>query len=256
MIGYGRLGKILAKQWSLHHQVIVSSPSLHDEKLKNNIQTTNSNTTDLDVDLIILAVKPFLIHDILKEILPHLKPNAPIISLAAGITLEQIQAPHHPIVRAMPNINAEIQASATLLLKNQKLSSLQQNQIEELFSTIGTIDWVNDDECLDMGTILAGSGPAFVFYLMASFKEAAEKLGMEETLAQKLITQTFLGSAKLAQQKEVHFQELIQAVVSPKGTTAAALDILAQHQVSQSLKEAIYGAWQRVLNIRNQASND
>lgn len=252
MIGYGRLGKILAEQWCQKHHIVVSSPTQLDAQEKNGTITKKSNRLALDADILVLAVKPALIGPVLEEIIPILKQNTCIVSLAAGITLEQLTAksPQYQFVRAMPNINAEVQSSATLLLKDPQLSPKKQELIEELFSSIGDIYWVENDELLDIGTILAGSGPAYVFYLMDAFQNAAQALGMDLELSQKLIVQTFLGSAKLAKQNQQPFTKLSENVISPKGTTAAALDILSKNQIDNSIHQALESAWQKILELR------
>jgi len=253
MIGYGRLAKALASQWVKTHRVMVSSPSQIHACLENGIETRNCNLKDLgDADVIILAVKPAKITEVLIELAPVIAKDILIISLAAGVTLSKLQTinPNHSIIRAMPNINAQVQASASLLLKDEQLSQQHIQMAETLFASLGSVDWVGNDDVLDMGTILAGSGPAYVFYFMDALVQSAMQLGMNEDLAKKLIVQTFLGSSQLADEKDICFQDFIAQVASPQGTTAAALAVMKNQDIAQSLNQAIQAAWQRVLALR------
>lgn len=254
MIGYGRLAKAIAHLWAIENKVIVSSPSQIHQCLDNGIETRQCNKRDLQFsDVVVLAVKPGLIETVLHEISPFLASDVLIVSLAAGVTLSQIKAlipEHTQVVRAMPNINAQVQASASLLLKNHDLSQKHVEILEKLFACLGSVDWVCTDDALDIGTILVGSGPAYVFYFMDAFVQSAIELGMSESLAKKLIVQTFLGSSQLAHDKNIGFQEFIAQVASPKGTTSAALEVMEKQEIPQSLDKAIQAAWQRVLALR------
>ena len=253
-IGYGRLAKSLITKWQEQHHITVSTPNLKkDEKTLHQIICTNDNKALLEEqNLIVLAVKPKLIHQVLKEIADYIPKNSIIISLAAGITLESMEKhfPNLRFIRAMPNIAAELGESATLLMKNPKLADSEHQQIASLFIELGTIDWVNDDNLLDLGTILAGSGPAYVFYLMHAFQESATKLGMPESISKKLTLQTFLGASLLAKHSSESLQTLQEQVTSPKGTTEAAIEIFNHYQLDSKLNDAIKAAWLRILELR------
>ena len=256
LIGYGRLAKSLATIWHKHHQLIVSSPTLETKTLELGIRTLSDNTMHLhQQDLIVLAVKPKLITHVLDEIRAQLAPSSLIVSLAAGVTLDTLKqhTPHHSqVIRAMPNIAAEVGQSATLLLKSGNLSPQQSFIIEQCFQQCGLIEWVSNDEVLDLGTILAGSGPGYVFYMMRALQESVTALGMPTEIAKTLVQQTFLGASLLATHKSESLLELQQQVTSPKGTTAAALEVFDKYHLDQQLHEALNAAWQRVLELRNQ----
>lgn len=256
MIGYGRLAKSLATIWQKYHQLIVSSPTLETKTLEHGIGTLSDNSLHLhQQDVIVLAVKPKLITHVLDEISTLLAPSSLIVSLAAGVTLDTLRQhiPHHSqVIRAMPNIAAEVGQSATLLLKSENLSSQQSFIIEQCFQQCGLIEWVSNDEILDLGTILAGSGPGYVFYMMRALQESATSLGMPKDIAKILVQQTFLGASLLATHKSESLLELQQQVTSPKGTTAAALEVFDKYHLDQQLHEALNAAWQRVLELRSQ----
>lgn len=254
IIGYGRLAKAIIKPWLNLHQITVSAPNL---KTSKNLKlcTTSSNLDMLDhQDCLILAVKPQFILPILSSISSQLPATLPIISLAAGICLKDIQQQvpqNHLIARAMPNIAAELGLSPTLMYAEypEKFSA-----ITALFATLGSVFWVDSDDLLDIGTILSGSGPAYIFYFMQSLSQAANRLGMPLPLAQQLIDQTVLGAVKLRLEKQLDLAELSAQVTSPQGTTAAALEVLEQGQFKPLIAQALHQAWQRLLDIRAKTS--
>jgi pyrroline-5-carboxylate reductase len=249
-IGYGRLAKSLIKKWQIEHQITVSAPRLTESDSTQSIKTTSNNQIFLDkADIVVLAVKPKVIPLVLHEIRNYLNPNSIVISLAAGITLNKLQkfCPNHEkIIRAMPNIAAEIGQSATLILSPIPL----RQTIEPLFTQLGTVHWVEQDDLLDIGTILAGSGPAYVFYFMRTLQETGITLGMPEDLCRSIIQQTFLGATLLSLNKSDSLLELQHQVTSPQGTTAAALALLDEKHVDKSLEQAIQSAWKRILELR------
>lgn len=259
IIGYGRLARSLVAHWQNKHCIFISSPRLTEATLTPNLKTHFDNMWALDKqDIVILAVKPQLISTIIQEIKSSLKPNTLIVSLAAGVTQTQLHGliPQDcKISRAMPNIAAEVQSSFTLLRQDERLSEQDCSKIESLFKINGPTYWVDDDKLLDLGTIIAGSGPAYVYFMMRAFQTAAVDLGCPEDLAKKMVLQTFIGASKLAQEKDISLSELQNQVTSPKGTTAAAIAIFEREELDKTIIAAIEHAWERVLGIRTETKN-
>lgn len=247
IIGYGRLAQSLVPNWIKNHDIVASSPNIQSH---TKIHCIHENKQFLDANVIILCVKPQLIGTVLSEIGMHIPNHSVIISTAAGLSLKQIKgylSSSIQVYRAMPNIAASIGKSATLLYGDSH-SSL----VESLFLEIGQIDWVDNDDILDLGTILAGSGPAYFYYFMQQLQKSIVDLGMPEDLAKKLILQTGLGATQLAQQASISLEALQQQVTSPKGTTAAAIDIFENAHLGEILQDGLNAAWQRVLKLRTE----
>lgn len=259
IIGFGRLAKSLIPHWQDKHIINISSPSLTENTSYPSIKMHSSNLWALDSqDILILAVKPERIATVINELKPSLKPNSLIVSLAAGVTQEQLAswAPKHcKITRAMPNITAEVRGSFTLLRRHESLSEQNCHMIESLFKANGHIYWVDDDKLLDLGTIIAGSGPAYIYFFMRAFQKAAIDLGCSEDLAKEMVLQTFAGATKLALEKDISLDELQHQVTSPKGTTAAAIAIFEKQGLDKTIIAAIEHAWERVLSIRAETKN-
>ena len=254
IIGFGRLAKCFVPIWKKQHQLVISSPNIQTDLDLPMIYFTQNNTEMLEnQDIIVLAVKPKIIKTILKNISSLISKNTIIVSVAAGVSLESLQAEiskDHLIIRAMPNIAAEIGQSATLLFTNQSLHQQQKHCIESVFSELGLIHWVSNDDSLDLGTIFCGSGPAYVFYIMRAFAESMIDMGMSQGVAEQLVKQTFIGASLLSQHKTDSLLALQQQVTSPQGTTAAAIEVFEQHQLNNQLHDALCAAWQRVLSLR------
>lgn len=253
IIGFGRLAKNIVNTWKRMHQITVSSPNLI-ESHTIGCQIADNNTHLLtEQDMIVLAVKPKVIDLVIQEIRPFLEEKALIVSLAAGITLKHLKnalPKHVNIIRAMPNIAAGIGQSASLLLGKETLQNSQVTLLENSFSQLGTIHWVTNDNQLDVGTVIAGSGPAYVFYIMDALQQSAVNLGLPEQIAQQLVEQTFLGASTIALKENLSLKQLQEQVTSPQGTTASALAVFERTQIATCLDEAIKAAWQKVLEIR------
>ena len=148
-------------------------PSL--DKLQQTIADIHTETDNgaviADADIVVLAVKPQVMADVTANIRESIAATKPVvISIAAGITigsLEKWLGEDTAIVRCMPNTPALIQAGATGLYANNKVSSEQQNQAEAILSATGLTRWVASESLLDAVTALSGSGPCLLLYVYA-----------------------------------------------------------------------------------------
>ena len=258
IIGNGRLAKSLIHQWQNEHAIIVSAPSLKNETIHKHLQTCTSNASHIsDAKLIILAVKPALITTVLKEIYHRLSKDTLIISLAAAIDLDTLEkeCPENVyITRVMPNIASEVKESASIALKNPNSLSEHQNIIEELFLTCGTLDWVALEEHLDLATILASSGLAYVFYFMEALEESATAMGLPEHMSLKLVKQTFKGALGLSEQDIYSLKQRREQVTSPKGITASAINVFENEDLGQIITLALKAAWEKTQKIQTSLS--
>lgn len=201
--------------------------------------------------IVILAVKPQVIFDILHEIasLPLFQggPEGPIfVSIAAGIMLDSISAAlprGSRIVRAMPNMPLVIGAGATGLCVNTASSPEQRylKLIQGLFACLGAAEMV-DEEQLDTVCALSGSGPAYVARFIESLVAASVKQGLSTELASALAVKTVLGTALMLEQCGCSPAELRESVSSPGGTTLAALEALGQAGFESAIEDGVNAA--------------
>jgi pyrroline-5-carboxylate reductase len=178
-------------------------------------------------DIIVLAVKPQILHRVAVAIAPACRERQPlVISVAAGIpisALERWLGPESAIVRTMPNMASLIGAGAAALCSNARVSNTQREQAEAILRAVGLAIWVEQEALLDTVTALSGSGPAYVFRLMEALETAAVDLGLPADQARLLTMQTVFGAAKLALESDLGPGALRRQVTSPGGTTERAL---------------------------------
>jgi pyrroline-5-carboxylate reductase len=177
-----------------------------------------------DADLVILAVKPNMILETLKDVASVLKPGCLVVSVAAGITtaaMEEQLSGNAAVVRAMPNTPSVVGLGVTGLSKGTNVSAEQLNLAVELFASVGKV-LVVDESKIDALSTISGSGPAYVFYFAEKLIAAAKSLGFSEQEASLMVKETFLGSATLLASSSSSPEQLRQQVTSPNGTTMQA----------------------------------
>ena len=205
------------------------------------------------VDILILSVKPQNMQEVLDEIKSSVSKNLLIVSIAAGITTGRIQKVFGdvPVVRVMPNTPALVgQGAAGVYATKQAAGRL--SEVERIFSAVGVVVTVNDEKLLDVITAVSGSGPAYFFLLMEEMIKAAEKLGLEKSVAQKLVLQTAKGAGFLAVEAAGKNQPpdvLRKNVTSPGGTTEAALKVFSEYDFEKIVDEALDAAARRARQL-------
>ena len=177
-----------------------------------------------DADLVILAVKPNLILETLKEVANALKPGSLVVSVAAGITtsaMEEVLGGDAAVIRAMPNTPSVLRLGVTGISRGSNVSEEQLETAVELFSSVGKV-LVVDESKIDALSTISGSGPAYVFYFAEKLIAAAKSLGFSDQEASLMVKETFLGSATLLATSSSTPEELRKQVTSPNGTTMQA----------------------------------
>ncbi|MGI9198073.1 MAG: pyrroline-5-carboxylate reductase [Candidatus Nanopelagicales bacterium] len=174
---------------------------------------------------VLLVTKPQDMAELLAEIGPRLADGTVVVSLAAGIRLQTLEAAVPAgvaVVRGMPNTPALVDQGITAISLGRSCNAVQAEYVESLLSAVGPVVRVPED-LQDAVTSTSGSGPAYVFLLIESMTAAAIELGVDAETARTLVVQTVLGAATMAAQPGADAATLRQQVTSPKGTTAAAL---------------------------------
>ncbi len=220
------------------------------------LTSANNNEVIDGADVIILAVKPQVMTDVLADIRAAVaRQNALVISIAAGITIASLQqglGESTAIVRCMPNTPALLQAGATALFANQHTRRDQTAAAEQILAAVGTTNWVATEAELDAVTALSGSGPAYFFLFMEAMTNAGEKLGLDANTSRQLAIQTGLGACRMAAEGDVDLLELRRRVTSPGGTTQAAVESFEE----QGLRGIIETAMQAALDRAQQMARE
>jgi pyrroline-5-carboxylate reductase len=201
---------------------ISSNHSVQATALESDSAANSSSAKD--ADLVILAVKPNIILETLKDVASVLKPDCLVVSIAAGITtaaMEEQLSGHAAVVRAMPNTPSVVGLGVTGISQGSNVSAKQLDLAVELFSSVGRV-LVVDESKIDALSTISGSGPAYVFYFAEKLITAAKSLGFSDSEASLMVKETFLGSATLLATSSSSPEELRQQVTSPNGTTMQA----------------------------------
>ena len=198
------------------------------------------------IDIYILAVAPKDIEPLSRHF--SLAKDALLISLAAGVQLQSLMeyfGNQRAIIRAMPNINAEVLCSATGLCSNSYCTENNQQDAEHLFRAIGICHWLENESHMDVFTAVLGSGPAYFFSLMEKMHHSAVALGIDPEASSTLIKQLALGSSKLTVGKKTDFTTLKRQVISEGGTTHAAMESLKENHFDATIAKAIAASIER-----------
>lgn len=201
----------------------------------------------LDMDVIVLAVKPQQMEQVCTQLRNYLK-NQLIVSIAAGIptiAIENNLGAYNKIVRAMPNTPAMIGLGISGLFATLSVNEEQKEMAQTILESVGACLWVDDEQKIDAVTAVSGSGPAYVFYFIEAMQAAAMELGFTQEQATLLAKSTFNGASQLAMQSTDPVSILRERVTSKGGTTYAALCSLEKDNVAQSIGNAIQAAAQR-----------
>ncbi|MCB1273930.1 MAG: pyrroline-5-carboxylate reductase [Leucobacter sp.] len=180
--------------------------------------------------VVVLGVKPWLIHEVLREIAGELSPGTVVVSVAAGVTIESMAAllpEGTPIVRAMPNTPATVGLGVTGIAGGEAAGEEAIDTVRRVFATVGDVLVVREDQ-IDAVTAIAGSGPAYLFLYVEEMIAAAERLGFTAEEARLLAQGTVVGAAELLRRSGADAAELRRRVTSPKGTTERAVEVLQQ----------------------------
>jgi len=211
------------------------------------IQVSTSNEEAVaQADIVVLCVKPQVLEQVIAPLKSTLAEKRPVVvSIAAGIemaSLEQWLGESLPIVRCMPNTPAQVLLGASGLYANAHVDASQRDVVEALFSAIGYATWVEQESLMHAVTALSGSGPAYIFLMIAEMAKAGEKLGIEAISAKRLAAQTVLGAAKMVLESELPPQLLKQNVMSPGGTTERAIGVFESEGLGELVDKAMSAA--------------
>jgi pyrroline-5-carboxylate reductase len=251
VLGCGKMGTILLQGFLAHDLVTrdeVVATVQHEERRRELARelggvtvTTDNRSAVAEAPIVLLAVKPQALGQLLEEIAPVLAPETLLISIAASTTTSFIQqkvAKNVHVVRAMPNTPAMVGAAMTALCAGPSARKHHLETAKNLFESVGRAVIV-DEKHMDAITALSASGPAFAFVILESMAEAGVSVGLPRELATTLVAQTLFGSAKLALETGHHPALLKDAVTTPAGCTIEGLIELEKGGLRVALMNAI-----------------
>lgn len=253
IVGGGNLGASVAigiAKFSKNNKITVTrrntSKIQHLESLGITISADNTHQIQ-EADIIILTVKPYQVDLVLSEILPVIN-NKIIASAVTGLSTEALQdkiGADNQAIRIMPNIAAQFGESATCI-------SFQEGNVEQgqklvtLFKDLGTAPII-DEKLMDAATVLAASGTAFALRYIRASMQAGIEIGFDWQTALDISAQTVKGAAKMLMEEQVHPEQLIDRVTTPKGCTIAGLSEMESHGFSSSIIRGIKAALKKIV---------
>ncbi len=198
-------------------------------------------------DLIVLAVKPFQVKDVLMEISSVINANTILVSVVTGVLIKDITtvvSSGSPIFRAMPNTAIAIQESMTCLsYANATPDDIA--YVEQLFSTLGKVVTI-EEKLMDAATVLGACGTAYAMrYIRANIQGGIE-IGFDAKTASLIAAQTVKGAAELLLQKGTHPEYEIDKVTTPKGCTIAGLNEMEHQGFSSSLIKGLVASFDKI----------
>lgn len=256
VLGTGKLGSILLRAYlkqGLFSPKRVTATVRHEEKAAALAKelgvsiTTNNRAAVRDADVILLAVKPQVVGDVLKEIKPALGKDTVVISVAASVPtayIEQRAGEKVPVIRAMPNTCSTVGCGMTGICRGSHASTEHLEIAKAMFGAVGRTVVV-DEKNMDAVTGLSASGPAFAYIILESFAEAGVKVGLPRDIATLLAAQTMKGAASVVLETGDHPALLKDAVTTPAGCTIDGIMELEEGKLRVTLIKAVVKATQR-----------
>jgi pyrroline-5-carboxylate reductase len=257
IIGTGNMGEILIRgliqSGKVKESDIIAS-DVNRERLEYISRTYKVKSTNSSADLVrkasivVIAVKPQNIDELLEELSTSSHQGHLFISIAAGVNTEKIAAKmHHQsgIIRVMPNAPASVLAGITALYPGRNISPDDLQRAISIFDCVGKTVVIKNEALMDVVTGLSGSGPAFVFLVIESLSDAGVQLGISRRESSLLAAQTVFGAAKMILETGKHPSELKDLVATPGGTTFAGLKMLEKGNFRSTIMDAVEAATNR-----------
>lgn len=258
LIGCGNMAQALARGWcagGLAVEALIVLDRNPDKRAQFYADIPCKHVADyaalsaLNPAALCLGIKPHQLDEVLPEVSAHFGHSKPLImSMIAGIALAQYEAAlwdDAAIIRMMPNTPVQVGQGMSGLVANSALSDQQRAAIDALMRPCGKQLWLQDESEMHALTAVSGSGPAYVFYLMECFVDAAIRQGFSDADARLLVQQTFLGAAHMAAQSDDALSTLRERVTSPNGTTQAGLEALMSDALAAQIAQTVEAAKSR-----------
>jgi pyrroline-5-carboxylate reductase len=254
-MGEAIIGALLEKKLSKPIDISVSDisePRRQYLKKRYGINVTASNREAFSgKDVVVLAVKPQNVTEVLDDLKGFLKPGQLILSIAAGVKISTIcqGTGHRNVVRSMPNTPAQIGLGISGWTATAEVTEKQKEWAKTILGAMGKEIYFSDEKYLDMVTAVSGSGPAYFYLFAESLIDAAVELGLSRNEAEVLVSQTMLGAAHLMNMSDKTPAELRRNVTSKGGTTERAIQVFKESGLAEIVSKAVKAACQRAKEL-------
>ncbi|MGR3303579.1 MAG: pyrroline-5-carboxylate reductase [Candidatus Scalindua sp.] len=265
-IGGGKMGEALIKgvlraKLSSADKIIASDVDKKRCQIleeETGIKTTQENKKVTSAsDVIILAIKPNVMGDILEELKNDITPKHLIVSIAAGIPLSFIESflnKDGRAIRVMPNTPCLVGETAAGYALGKNATRNDGELVGQLLNAVGK-SFLLDEKHLDAVTGLSGSGPAFIYMVIEALADGGVKMGLPRDVSITLAAQTAFGAAKMVLESDMHIGQLRDFVTSPGGTTIEGLHALEKGGIRNALINAVEVATKKSKRLGKTFSN-
>ena len=209
-------------------------------------------------DVVLLAVKPQTMPQVLAQLRGHVTEDQLVLSIAAGITIDSIRQAlggGSSVVRCMPNTPALIGHGITGMTASRDCSERQRGRAERIMAAASEVVWLDDEKLMDAVTAVSGTGPAYYFLLTEALARAARELGLPPATADRLAAITCFGAGAMMATSPDEAEELRRRVTSPGGTTEAAMAVLEGGGFRDLMSRAVAAAEARSRELSGQAGD-
>jgi pyrroline-5-carboxylate reductase len=260
VLGAGKMGGILLQAFLKEN--LFAADKIHATRTKAESALALSTQWGVDVgtdnveavrqaDLILIAVKPFQVPELIAEIKPALTKDKTVVSIAASVktrSIEEASGLDIGVIRAMPNTPSALGAGIAALCRGRFVSAAQMELAQRIFETVGRTVIV-EEKHMDAVTGLSGSGPAYLYIIIEALAEAGVKVGLPRDIATQLAAQTAYGSAKMVLETGYHPALLKDAVTTPAGCTIDGILELEEGGLRVTLIKAVMRATERARQL-------
>ena len=256
LVGGGNMGRSLLRgilKAGLTSAESVTVVDVHEGKLEElsaefGVRVSSSAASVVaDADIILLAVKPYTLNDVIDGFRDHVRSEQVVMSIIAGVEAGYIReriGKNNPVVRCMPNIAATVDAAASAICSCGVATNEHLDLAASIFGAVGDVVRVEEHH-LDAVTGLSGSGPAYIYMVIEALCDGGVKMGLPRDVAMRLATQTVAGAARLVKETGEHPARLRDQVTTPGGTTIAAVHELEERGLRAMLISAVVTATER-----------
>ncbi|MBX7496300.1 pyrroline-5-carboxylate reductase [Qipengyuania sp. 6B39] len=255
MIGCGKMGGALLSHWMRgDEEFTIVDPALDAAPDGARLVRDRSTVADERFDVVIVAIKPQMIDDILPDYAPMLAEGGYVLSIAAGCSLARLSrlTGGAPVVRVMPNLPAAVGKGVSGICADDAAQGAPLAHARAMMERTGTAVVVDSEDKIDRVTAVAGSGPGYVFEIARAYVEAAMAMGFDREEARALVLGTMEGAIAMALEPDAPgLEDLRNSVTSKGGTTAAGLAALnGDDTISTRLRETLEAAYNRAVELR------
>lgn len=262
IIGCGGLGTSIARGLMRSHgQEFQLSFCDHDRKKSDALATEITGAAALatvgeavgTAEVVIIAVKPKDVKEVVNQIGAKLSANALVVSCATGIATDSLESwvgNKVAVARAMPNTAVSVGAGTTgLFLGSACEPQRDTKRLQQIFSALGDVKMVGSENDLHAVTALSGSGPAFVLLMLEAMIDAGVRSGLARTDAEFFAKGALKGASALASKSTMSVYDLRAQITSPGGTTIEGLYTLEQGGFRHAIMDAVEAAEMRSIDL-------